>query len=85
MSIQHTYDQTRIIGHPVLFYAISDDVVQYIRSLEERLGLTDLPDLPPHKAAAAGKVPGADLRDLTDSPMTWSRPQAVSNAFKVNI
>ena len=63
-----------------IFGIFSDEILNYIRSLEERLGLTDYPE--------ADSFMNDDVTDdVTEAAVmtssSSSRPDAVSNAFKV--
>ena len=56
---------------------ISDDVLNYIRRLEDRLGITD------HPTASDKSVGDGEGGDGDMEKDDWRRPEAVSNAFKV--
>jgi hypothetical protein len=59
----------------IIFCFFLDEILNYIRSLEERLGLTDYPE--------ADSFMTGEEEPVATTIASTSRPDAVSNAFKV--
>jgi hypothetical protein len=63
----------------ILLYYVSDDVLNYIRRLEDRLGINDN-SLDLQSPAKTTSMKAEDTDGLAED---WRRPEAVSNALKV--
>ena len=63
------------------YFFISDDVLNYIRRLEDRLRISDHTSVGHHPAASDKSIGGEADGDIDNED--WRRPEAVSNAFKV--